>query len=145
MLSEYEKVSKEILSIKIDIEKEEESIKKLEKELAIREKRIREKLEFIGLEDIGLFSLEEKLLDLKEKINQRHEIIRSLKSIEETYTALTKDKDIETIKEDLKDIINENINYTYSSEEEIDKQVSLKSNELIEAEKTIKDVENDIN
>jgi DNA repair protein SbcC/Rad50 len=145
MLSEYEKVSKEILSIKIDIEKEEESIKKLEKELAIREKRIREKLEFIGLENIDLFNLEEKLLNIKEKISQRHEIIRSLKSIEETYKALTKDKDIETIKEDLKDIINENINYTYSSEEEIDKQVSLKSNELIEVEKTIKDVENDIN
>lgn len=144
MLSKYEKVNKEILSIKIDIEKEEESIKKLDKELFIREKRIREKLEFIGLEDIDLFNLEEKLLEIKEKINQRYEIIRSLKSIEETYKVLTKDKDIETIKEDLKDIINENINYTYSSEEEIDKQVSSKSNELIEIEKTIKDVENDI-
>ena len=55
---------------------------------------------------------------------------------------MTKDKDIDSIKEELKNIINENINYSYSSEEEIDNQVSIKSNELIEIEKEIKDVEN---
>lgn len=145
MLSKYEEVNKDILSLKIDIEKEEQSINKLQKELEIREKRIREKLEFIGLEDIDLFSLEEKLLEIKQKVKQREEIVRTLESIDETYKALTKDKDIDAIKEDLKDIINENINYTYSSEEEIDNQISIKSNELIEIEKSIKDVENDLN
>lgn len=145
MLSKYEEVNKEILSIKIDIEKEEESINKLQKELEIREKRIREKLEFIGLEDIDLFSLEEKLLEIKQKVKQREEIVRTLESIDETYKALTRDKDIDAIREDLKDIINENINYTYSSEEEIDNEISIKSNELIEIEKSIKDVENDLN
>ncbi|MCR1951810.1 AAA family ATPase [Clostridium sp. DSM 100503] len=145
MLSKYEEVNKEILSIRIDIEKEEQSINKLQKELEIREKRIREKLEFIGLEDIDLFSLEEKLLEIKQKVKQRDEIVRTLESIDETYKALTKDKDIDAIKEDLKDIINENINYTYSSEDEIDNQISIKSNELIEIEKSIKDVENDLN
>lgn len=145
MLSKYDLVSNEILSIKIDIEKEQESINKLEQELNIREKRIREKLEFIGLEDMNLYNLEEKLLEIKQKIKQRDDVLRSLASIEETYKALTKDKDIDAIKEELKDIINENINYSYSSEDEIDNQVTIKSNELIEVEKNIKDVENDIN
>lgn len=142
MISKYEEISKEVLSIKIDIDKEEKSIEKLDRELSIREKRIREKLEYIGLENIDLYDLEEKLLEIKEKIKQRDEILKTLENIEGAYNALTKDKDIESIKEDLKDIINENINYSYSSEEEIDNQVSLKSHELIEVEKGIKDVEN---
>lgn len=142
MISKYEEISKEVLSIKIDIDKEEKSIEKLDRELSIREKRIREKLEYIGLENIDLYELEEKLLEIKEKIKQRDEILKTLENIEGAYNALTKDKDIESIKEDLKDIINENINYSYSSEEEIDNQVSLKSHELIEVEKEIKDVEN---
>ena len=145
MISEYEAVNKEVMSLKIDIEKEEKSIAKLDKELSIREKRIREKLEYIGLENIDLYELEEKLLEIKEKIKQRDEILKTLENIEGAYKALTKDKDIEAIKEDLKDIINENISYSYSSEEEIDNQVSLKSHELIEVEKEIKDVENHLN
>lgn len=145
MISKYEEINREVLSLKIDIEKEENSIEKLDKELSIREKRIREKLEYLGLENIDLYELEEKLFEIKGKIKQREEILKTLENIEGAYKALTKDKDIEAIKEDLKDIINENINYTYSSEEEIDNQVSLKSHELIEVEKEIKDVENNLN
>ena len=142
MFAKYEEVNKEVLALKIDIEKEEKSIEKLSNELSIREKRIREKLDNIGLSDIELSEVEEKLLELKEKLKQREDILKSLESINAAYEALTKDKDIESIKEELKDIINENINYSYSSEEEIDNQVSIKSNELIEIEKEIKDVEN---
>lgn len=145
MFSKYEEVNKEVLALKIDIEKEEKSIEKLSNELSIREKRIREKLDNIGLSDIELSEVEEKLLDLKEKLKQREDILKSLESINAAYEALTKDKDIDSIKEELKDIINESINYSYSSEEEIDNQVSIKSNELIEIEKEIKDVENYLN
>lgn len=145
MFAKYEDINKEVLSLKIDIEKQEKSIEKLNNELDIREKRIREKLEYIGLENVDLYDLEEKLFEIKEKINQKNEILKTLENIESAYNALTKDKDIEAIKEDLKDIINENINYSYSSEEEIDNQVSIKSHELIEIEKEIKDVENHLN
>lgn len=145
MFAKYEEVNKEVLALKIDIEKEEKSIEKLNNELSIREKRIRERLDNIGLSDIELSEVEEKLLELKEKLKQREDILKSLESINAAYEALTKDKDIESIKEELKDIINENINYSYSSEEEIDNQVSIKSNELIEIEKEIKDVENYLN
>lgn len=145
MFTKYEDINKEVLSLKIDIEKQEKSIEKLNNELSIREKRIREKLEYIGLENIDLDDLEEKLFEIKEKIKQKDEILKTLENIESAYNALTKDKDIDAIKEDLKDIINENINYSYSSEEEIDNQVSIKSHELIEVEKEIKDVENHLN
>ncbi|VYU22324.1 AAA family ATPase [Clostridium tertium] len=142
MFSKYDEVNKEVLALKIDIEKEEKSIEKLNNEINIRERRIREKLDNIGLGSIELSEIEEKLLEIKEKIKQREDILKSLESINAAYEALTKDKDIDSIKEELKNIINENINYSYSSEEEIDNQVSIKSNELIEIEKEIKDVEN---
>lgn len=144
ILSKYDEINRDILSLKINIEKEEIDLKNKEKELKIKEDRIREKLNYLGLENIDLYSLEEKLLEIKEKIKEREEIINGLKMVEETYNALIKGKDIEFIKEEIKDIINENINYSYSSEEEIDKQISIKSNELIEIEKNIKDLENHI-
>lgn len=141
-ISKYEEINKELLSLKIEIEKEEKSIANIENELNIREKRIREKLAFIGMEEIDLYDLEERLIELREKIKEREEIIRGLKTIEETYAALTKDKDIDAIKEEVKEIISQDINYNYTSEEEIDIRISEKSNELIELEKSIKDIEN---
>lgn len=142
MFNKYDEFNKLLLSLKVEINKDEKSILKTKDELKMREERLRDKLEEIGLKNIDLYELEEKLLEIKEKVMQREEIIRSLKNIDETYNALTKDKDIEAIKEELKDIINQDLNYSYSSEEEIDNQVFLKSNELIEIEKDIKDVEN---
>ena len=94
------------------------------------------------MEEIDLYDLEERLIELREKIKEREEIIRGLKTIEETYAALTKDKDIDAIKEEVKEIISQDINYNYTSEEEIDIRISEKSNELIELEKSIKDIEN---
>lgn len=144
-MAKYEVANKEVLSLQIEVEKGGEAIDRLIKELSVREERIREKLEVLGLHNMDLIDLEESLREIKEKLIQREDLRRSLQSIEETYKALTKGKDIENIKEELKDIINENIKYSYTTEEEIDEQVSNKSHELIEVEKSIKDVENEIN
>lgn len=144
-IARYEESSKDVLSLQIEVEKGKELIDRLIKELKVREERIREKIRVLGLEKIDLIDLEESLRVIKEKLIQREDLRRSLQSIEETYKVLTKDKDIEHIKEELKDIINDNIKYSYTTEEEIDEQVSKKSNELIETEKSIKDVENEIN
>lgn len=145
MISKYEVSSKDVLSLKIEIEKEKESVERLDREIKIREDRLNDKLESLGLKEITLENLEEKLLEIKNKVLQRDDIKRSLESIEETYKALTKDKDIDGIKEEIKEIINEDISYSYESEEEIDNQIKSKSNDLIEIEKSIKDVENEIN
>ena len=144
-IERYEVYSKDVLSLQIEVEKGRENLNRLIKELNVREERIREKLKPLGIANIDLIELEERLREIKEKLIQREDLRRSLQSIEETYKALTKGKDIESIKEELKDIINDNIKYSYTTEEEIDEQISNKSNELIEVEKSIKDVENDIN
>lgn len=145
MMASYDIANKELLSLKIEIESIKESIERFDKELEVREERIRNKLNIIGLKDIDLFQLEEKLLEIKGKLIQREDLRKSLEVIKETYGVLTKDKDIDAIKEELRDIINENVEYSYTSEEEIDIQIRKKSNELIELEKDIKDVENYIN
>ncbi|MGL5379388.1 AAA family ATPase [Clostridium sp.] len=144
IISRYEMFSKDILSLKIEIENEEENLKRLNEELSDKENVIRNSLKQIGLENIAIEDIEEEISKIREKLAQREEIIHSLASIEEAYKALTKDKNIDDIKEEIKEIINENINFTYKSEEEIDNQIKLKSNELIDIEKNIKDVENEI-
>lgn len=144
-ISRYEVFSKDILSLKIEIEKEEENIKRLNEELKEKENIIRSNLKQIGLENIQMEYIDKEIFKIREKLIQREEIKHSLASIEETYKALTKDKNIDYIKDEIKEIINENINFSYKSEEEIDNQIKLKSNELIDIEKSIKDVENEIN
>lgn len=143
-ISKFDTLRKDIYSLESDIENIEKSIINYENEIKIREERIYELILDLGIEGLDLENIEEKVFELKEKLNKRNEVINAIKGIDETYKALTKDKDIEEIKENLKDIINANLNYNYSSEEEIDKQITEKSNQLIEYEKLIKDLENEI-
>lgn len=82
-----------------------------------------------------------KLREYKEKINKMNEIKSALKSVEETYKVLIKDRNIDEIKEEMKQIISQDINYSYESEEEIDSEIRAKSNELLKIEKEIKDLE----
>lgn len=143
-ISKFDNLRKDIYSLELDIENLEKSIMNHDNEIEVREERIYKLIDELGVDGLSLENIEEKVLDLKEKLNKRNEVINAIKGIDETYKALTKDKNIEEIKENLKDIINANLNYNYSSEEEIDKKISERSNELIECEKLIKDLENEI-
>ena len=143
-ISKFDDLRKDIYSLELDIENLEKSITNHDKEIEVREERICELIEDLGVEGLVLENIEEKTLELKEKLRKRNEVINAIKGIDETYKALTKDKNMDEIKESLKDIINANLNYNYSSEEEIDKKITEKSNELIEYEKLIKDLENQI-
>ncbi|MGL5949840.1 MAG: AAA family ATPase, partial [Cetobacterium sp.] len=140
----YEQTRKNFSTLELDVKNSEEAILRVEEQLGLRESRIREKLKTIGLEDVELLDLGTKLLEIKEKILQREEVKRSLQSIEETYAVLSKGKNIDSIKNELKDIINVSFKYSYKTEEEIDEAVKEKSNRLIWVEKEIKDVENEI-
>lgn len=143
-LDKYDEVKEDLLRLEIQLKKDEESLVRIEGELSIREERIREKLSLIGLRDIDLIDLEDSLLKLRDKLIKRRDIKKTLDSIEETYKVLSKDKDIEFIKEDLKEFISKDLDYSYKTEEEIDEQTKLHSNKLIEIEKGIKDLENEI-
>jgi uncharacterized protein YhaN len=99
----------------------------------------------MGLELEELLDLEVYIKEYKEKLRKYNEIKNNLRSIEETYKVLLKDRDIESIKNELKEIIREENPYTFKSEEEVESEEKRKSKELIDCEKKIKDLQNSIN
>ncbi|MDS0528191.1 AAA family ATPase [Clostridium sp. SHJSY1] len=121
-----------------------ENINSVNKGIEDREKKIKDKLNIMDLDLGNLLDLEIYIKEYKEKIRKRNEIHANLVSMEETYKVLLKDRDINEIKDELKDIINDSNQYSYQSEEEIEIEEKKKSKELIELEKTIKDLENKI-
>jgi uncharacterized protein YhaN len=145
VLNEYKKVISDIKILEIEIKNQNEGLKTIQEQIEIREEKIMLALRKLGLSHINLLDLGEKLVELNERINKRDEIHRNLISMDETYAALSKGKDIDVIKDELKDIINITFSYSYETEDEIDSIIKLKSNRLLEVEKEIKDVENAIN
>jgi uncharacterized protein YhaN len=121
-----------------------ESIKSINMELDAKEKKLKEKLNIMDLDLGNLLDIEIYIKEYKEKIKKKSEIHANLVSMEETYKVLLKDRDINEIKNELKDIINDSNQYAYESEEEIEQEEKKKAKELIELEKSIKDLENKI-
>lgn len=144
VLNGYKKVISDIKILEIEIKNQNEGLKTVQEQIEIREEKIMFALRKLGLSHINLLDLGEKLVELNERVNKRDEIHRNLISMDETYSALSKGKDIDVIKDELKDIINITFSYSYETEDEIDSIVKLKSNRLLEVEKEIKDVENAI-
>ena len=112
--------------------------------IEIQEKKIKEKLEVMDLDLGNLLDIELYIKEYKEKLKKRAEIHNNILSIEETYNVLLKDRNIDEIKEELKDIVNDENEFSYQSEDEIEKEEKNKARELIECEKRIKDLENSI-
>lgn len=142
---EYEDISKNYKTLEYDIKKSKESLDRCKEQLSLREERLIERLTNIGLENIKLLDLGERLKELREKIIQKEEVHRNLLSIEETYSALSKDKNIDSIKDELKEIIDITFKYSYKKEDEVDDVIREKSKRLLQVEKDIKDLENEIN
>ncbi|MDU3352851.1 hypothetical protein [Clostridium sp.] len=95
--------------------------------------------------DLGnLLDIELYIKEYKEKLKKRAEIHSNILSIEETYKVLLKDRNIAEIKEELKSIVNDENEYSFESEDEIEREEKKKSRELIDCEKRIKDLENNI-
>ncbi|MBD7910673.1 MULTISPECIES: AAA family ATPase [Clostridium] len=143
-ISIYSKISETIEAIKEKRFQLADSIKNINIELEIKEKKLKAKLEIMDLDLGNLLDIEIYIKEYKEKIKKKNEIHANLQSMEETYKVLLKDRDINEIKNELKDIINESNQYSYESEEEIEVEEKRKSKELIEIEKNIKDLENKI-
>lgn len=143
-ISEYKITIDSIKFLEIEIKNQNERLKTIYEQIQIREEKITDSIKKLGLRNINLLDLGDKLLELNEKIIKRDEIHRELISIDETYSALSKGKNIDLIKEELKDVIKISFNYSYETEEEIDSVVKDKTSKLLEVEKEIKDVENSI-
>ena len=108
-------------------------------ELIDKEDEIRKKVSILGLEDVQVVDMHVKLKEYKDKMNQMKEIKSALESVEETYKLLLKDRNIDDIKDEMKQIISLDINYSYESEEEIEVEIRRQSDELLKVEKEIKD------
>lgn len=136
--SELEVINEKILNVKNIIENIESDIKK-------REYLLESKLKIMGAENLEFADIDVFIKEYREKVKKREEVHNNLQSIERTYSVLIKDKDIDKIREELKDVISFHSTYSYESEDEIEKEEKVKSKELIQCEKDIKDIENKIN
>lgn len=143
-IDEFNNLKDSNISLELRLKSKEEEVERVKYELSDKEEKIKDKLKFMDLQDIKLVDLEVYLIELKDKINKKAELESRLNGIEETYKVLLKDRNIEEIEEDLKDILTLESDFTYKNEEEIEEEISSKSNELIEIEKRIKDLENSI-
>ena len=143
-VNKYQEVSKGLDILEIELKNLKIALEKTKEQLVIRERKIRGKLSSIGFENINILEVEDILKELEEKLELRDEINRNLASVEEAYSILTKGKDIDLIKKELSDVINLDFRYSYENEEEIDSVIKEKNLKLLEVEKYIKDIENEI-
>ena len=141
----YESLQKDIESIELEKESYKSYIEELNETIIDKEHNLKKSLIIMGLDSIDLLDIDIYIKEYKEKLKKFNEIHSNLLSMEETYKALLKDRDIDSIKEELKDIINDNNEYSYQSEDEIEAETKKKASELIDSEKRIKDLENNIN
>ena len=143
-VNKYEESYKGLDVLEIEMKNLKIGLERIIEQLEIREQKIKAKLKIIGFENIDLLEVEDILNELEEKLKLREEINKSLASVEETYSVLTKGKNIDLIKKELADVININFKYSYENEEEIDSVIKQKNLRLLSVEKKIKDVENEI-
>lgn len=143
-VNKYKEASKGLDILEIELKNLNIGLEKSKEQLLIRDKKIRKKVSSIGFENISILEVEDILNELEKKLELREEINRDLASVEEAYSALTKGKNIDLIKEELSDVINIDFKYSYENEEEIDSVIKDKNLRLLEVEKNIKDIENEI-
>ena len=127
-----------------DLNIKTELLNELSSNIEVQEEKLREKLKTMDLDLGNLLDIELYIKEYKEKLKKRAEIHSNILSIEETYKVLLKDRNIAEIKEELKSIVNDENEYSFESEDEIEREEKKKSRELIDCEKRIKDLENNI-
>ena len=137
----YEELKGNINKYEYEVSVIKKEIDNINEQLVDKEVDIRKKISIIGLENVEIVDLHVKLKEYKDKINKMKEIKNALENVEETYKVLLKDRNIDEIEEEMRQIISQEINYTYESEEEIDAETRRQSNELLKVEKEIKDLE----
>lgn len=140
----YKEDFKEVNNLEIELNNLKSSLNRTKEQLLMREEKLKRSLESIGFKNINISEIDEIIKEIEEKIKKRDEVSKSLASVEEAYSALTKGKDINKIKEELGDVININFNYSYENEDEIDEVIKEKNIRLVDVEKKLKDIENEI-
>ncbi|GIM29181.1 hypothetical protein CPJCM30710_18470 [Clostridium polyendosporum] len=143
-LKEYKKIKEECKELEFRYKALKSSVDYLGTDIEGKKELIYERLKVINLEHLSLENIPEELQVIKSKIKQREEIEGNLRNVEETYKILLKDRDLDLISHELEEIINENLEYSYENEEDIERELKEKNEERLECEKRIKDVEHSI-
>lgn len=131
----YKEDFKEVNNLEIELNNLKSSLNRTKEQLLIREEKLKRNLESIGFKNINISEIDEIINEIEEKIKKRDEVSKSLASVEEAYSALTKGKDINKIKEELGDVININFINSYENEDEIDEVIKEKNIRLVDVEK----------
>lgn len=142
--TEYKRLKEEYKELELQYKALKSSVDYLGVDIDAKKELIYERLKLINLEHLLLENIPEELQVIKSKIKQREEIETNLRNVEETYKVLLKDRDLDLISHELEEIMNENLEYSYENEEDIERELKEKNEELLECEKKIKDVEHSI-
>ena len=94
----YKEDFKEVNNLEIELNNLKSSLNRTKEQLLMREEKLKRSLESIGFKNINISEIDEIIKEIEEKIKKRDEVSKSLASVEEAYSALTKGKDINKIK-----------------------------------------------
>jgi chromosome segregation ATPase len=140
-MKQYQIINQEVLELNNRAEAIRKNVEYILSDIEEKKQAIYTKLRTLSLEHIRLEDIIEEIKNLRLKLQQREELIVRLNSIEETYKVLLKDRDIQAIEEEIKEIINETNEFSYENEEDIENEIKIKQVELLNVEKSIKDIE----
>lgn len=141
-LKEYKAIALEVKILQREILSLEKDIERLWESYKSKEEQLKRRVEPLGLRDMPLERLTIEMGRLKEKYKKLKEVEGELKTINTTYSALLKERDIENIKEEISHLDLESHQEIYSTEEEIDERIKVLNDSFINNEKEIKDTEN---
>lgn len=133
---------KEIIKALDIMEKEKErcNVNKTEKE-----EKILGFLKAIGKEYVAFNNVGDEIEEIRKKVRMKTQIENQLEMVENSYRLLLKDRDLEEIKKELGDIIEDNLGEEFENADDLDDALKYKNEALLNLEKEIKDVENMIN
>ncbi|MEW8957459.1 ATP-binding protein, partial [Clostridium sp.] len=135
----YEEVAREIKDKNSYLTSLKETLHKKSESLQL-------KLESINKFHVPLENIEEEIKDLSEKLKMKRSIEIELNQVEGSYRLLLKDRDLEDIKNEIEDIVEEEaMTLAFNNEEELEDTYKNKNSQLLNIEKELKDVENSIN
>jgi len=140
----FKEINKNIDILKSEVRVEALSLEHISEEINIKEKNIKNTMDKINKSHINIESIPTEIEKLEEKLKEKQEIEGRLKSIESNYELLLKDRDLEKMKEEIGDIINEDIEENFKNEEDLDDAIREKNKELLYTEKRLRDVKNSI-
>lgn len=140
----FKEINKEIDILKSEVKMEMLSLDHISEEINIKEKNIKKTMDKINKSHINIEYIPKEIEKLEEKMKEKQEIESRLKSIESNYELLLKDRDLEKMKEEIGDIINEDIEENFKNEEGLDDALRERNKELLYTEKKLRDVKNSI-